>query len=60
MFQDFALFPHMSVAANVAFGKGRGVNIRDLLERLDLAPLARALPHELSGGQQRRWRWPAP
>ena len=47
MFQDFALFPHMSVAANVAFGKGVGSDIEGLLERLDLAPLSKALPHEL-------------
>ena len=54
MFQDFALFPHMNVRANVAFGKGRDADIEGLLIQLDLAPLAGALPHELSGGQQQR------
>ena len=60
MFQDFALFPHMSVEANVRFGQKRGASadrapdIGDLLERLDLHAHARSLPHELSGGQQQR------
>lgn len=58
MFQDFALFPHMNVAANVGFGKTRGrdkgPSIEELLERLDLLQHAKSLPHELSGGQQQR------
>ena len=60
MFQDFALFPHMTVAANVRFGQRCGAakrkfrSIEDLLERLDLEDQAKAMPHELSGGQQQR------
>ncbi len=60
MFQDFALFPHMTVAANVGFGqryrgaRAKEVEVADLLARLDLADHAKSLPHELSGGQQQR------
>ena len=59
MFQDFALFPHMSVADNVAFGlKGtraekRG-RVEELLGKVDLMRLIDAYPHELSGGEQQR------
>jgi molybdate transport system ATP-binding protein len=53
VFQDFALFPHMSVHANVAFGAvGRSVDA--LLERLQIAHLARVAPGELSGGERQR------
>ncbi len=52
VFQDYALFPHLSVAENVAYG-GRG-RAQELLERLDIAPLAQARPHELSGGERQR------
>ena len=57
MFQDFALFPHMSVAQNVAFGlKGGGKRrtVEALLERVDLARFADSYPHQLSGGEQQR------
>ncbi|MBU2982747.1 ABC transporter ATP-binding protein [Lentibacter algarum] len=59
MFQDFALFPHLSVAQNVGFGlKGSGADkalrVRELLERVGLARFERAYPHELSGGEQQR------
>ncbi len=60
VFQDHALFPHMDVFGNVAFGL-RGVAPRDrqrlaheLLERVGLAGLGKRYPHELSGGQQQR------
>lgn len=57
--QDGALFPHMTVAANIAFGlpRGprRGVRVREMLELTSLSPeLAERRPHELSGGQQQR------
>ena len=60
--QDYALFPHLSVAGNVEFGlhaqgvPGAARRARALrwLERLDIAELARRRPHELSGGQQQR------
>jgi len=59
IFQDFALFPHLTVAQNVAFGlKGaraaRLDRARALLDRMDLGRHASAMPHELSGGEQQR------
>ncbi|RYH12194.1 ABC transporter ATP-binding protein [Tropicimonas sp. IMCC6043] len=59
MFQDFALFPHLSVAANVAFGLAGGLRanrsrVVDLLERVDLVDFLDAYPHQLSGGEQQR------
>jgi iron(III) transport system ATP-binding protein len=55
VFQDYALFPHLTVAANVAFGVGqdRGA-IAGLLERLELQRLAGSYPHQLSGGECQR------
>jgi iron(III) transport system ATP-binding protein len=59
MFQDFALFPHLSVARNVAFGltgpgSERAARAHALLERVGLAGHADKYPHELSGGEQQR------
>ena len=60
VFQDFALFPHLSVARNVAFGLpgGRGQNqqqrVGELLEMVGIPELAGRYPHEISGGQQQR------
>ena len=59
IFQDFALFPHLTVGQNVAFGlKGSKSQMRarvgELLERVDLAGYADATPHMLSGGEQQR------
>ncbi len=59
MFQDFALFPHLSVAGNVGFGlKGRGeekrARIEELLKRVDLFRHIDDFPHQLSGGEQQR------
>ena len=60
VFQDHALFPHLTVAQNVAFGLGRlAATQRDqiveqLLNRVGLAALAQRYPHTLSGGQQQR------
>ena len=59
IFQDFALFPHLSVAGNIAFGL-RGTNAENwarvdaLLERVHLKGYRNAMPHELSGGEQQR------
>ncbi|HEY5098918.1 MAG TPA: ABC transporter ATP-binding protein [Gaiellaceae bacterium] len=50
VFQDYALFPHMSVRANVAYAGPVG----DLLERFRIAHLADARPRELSGGERQR------
>jgi len=59
MFQDFALFPHLSVGENVAFGlKGarreKRTRVHELLERVSLRHYTEAFPHELSGGEQQR------
>lgn len=59
VFQEPALFPHMTVAMNVAYGLGpRGpgtdVRVRELLAATGLEGLGRRYPSELSGGQQRR------
>jgi iron(III) transport system ATP-binding protein len=60
MFQDFALFPHLSVLDNVAFGlrgisgKGRKRRARELLAQVDMAGHAESYPHMLSGGEQQR------
>ncbi len=57
VFQDWALFPHLTVAENVAFGLGRDPDAARVLEALDLIGLADAadrLPGTLSGGQQQR------
>jgi iron(III) transport system ATP-binding protein len=58
--QDVALFPHLSVAGNVAYGLPRGQRRRDsprvaeLLDLVGLGGLGRRRPHQLSGGQQQR------
>jgi ABC-type sulfate/molybdate transport systems ATPase subunit len=62
MFQDNALFPHLSVRENIAFGlRARRTKddvvtstVNASLERFSLGDLAARLPHELSGGQQQR------
>lgn len=60
MFQDFALFPHLSVADNVAFGLRRRAGeekrarVEELLDRVDLVRFIDNFPHELSGGEQQR------
>lgn len=60
MFQDYALFPHLDVAANVAFGlralprAQRQARVRALLQQVGLEGLEARYPHELSGGQQQR------
>jgi iron(III) transport system ATP-binding protein len=60
VFQDYALFPHLSVEANVAFGvsrlprPARRARVSRMLELVGLEDLASRYPHELSGGQQQR------
>lgn len=59
MFQDFALFPHLSVAGNVAYGlagsarKSRA-RVEELLKRVGMLSHIDRYPHELSGGEQQR------
>ncbi len=52
VFQDYALFPHMTVEQNVRYAGRERVD--DLLERLGIAKLARAKPESLSGGERQR------
>ncbi|MCC5042275.1 MULTISPECIES: ABC transporter ATP-binding protein [Xanthomonas] len=62
MFQSYALFPHMTVEQNIAFGlKQEGLpkaavaqRVGEMLELVQLARLAKRKPHQLSGGQQQR------
>jgi iron(III) transport system ATP-binding protein len=60
VFQDFALFPHLSVADNIGFGLSkltlvqRQARVQELLALTKLDALAKRMPHELSGGQQQR------
>ncbi|HNP05003.1 MAG TPA: ABC transporter ATP-binding protein [Rhodocyclaceae bacterium] len=60
VFQDYALFPHLTVAANIAFGLAdleeseRRTRVEQLLTTIGLAGQGSKFPHELSGGQQQR------
>jgi len=60
VFQDYALFPHLTVAKNIAFGlhtqdkSAIKQRVAELLEVIGLQSLAAAYPHQLSGGQQQR------
>ena len=53
VFQEGALFPHLTVAGNVQFGRRRG-RVDDLLERFGIRELASAHPRDLSGGERQR------
>src|SRR5690606_7533560 len=60
MFQDYALFPHLTVQQNIGFGlrrmeaAQRDQKIATLLELVGLTGLSARYPHQLSGGQQQR------
>ena len=56
VFQEYALFPHMTVRQNVAYGApgGSGARVDELLERLRIGSLAQARPGKLSGGERQR------
>lgn len=60
VFQDYALFPHLTVADNIGFGLGnldkhaKNARIDEMLSLIDMADYKHRYPHELSGGQQQR------
>jgi len=59
VFQEHALFPHLSVARNIGFGvrtggSGRAARVREMLDLVGLAGYADRYPHELSGGERQR------
>lgn len=58
VFQDYALFPHLTVAKNVAFGISAKINRKKIvqthLDLVELSDLGNRYPHQLSGGQQQR------
>lgn len=58
VFQDYAIFPHLSVAENIAFGlknfANAGARMEAMLDLVGLMGLSDQMPHELSGGQQQR------
>ncbi len=60
VFQDYALFPHMNVYKNIAFGlshltkEDRKARVYEMLTLIDMEEKVNAFPHELSGGQQQR------
>jgi iron(III) transport system ATP-binding protein len=60
VFQDYALFPHLSVADNVGFGvqhlprSERAARVQQMLDLVGLGHAAKRAPHQLSGGQQQR------
>ena len=62
MFQSYALFPHLNVWDNIAFGLRRdgmakadiSQRVEEMLEMVQLKPYAKRKPHQLSGGQQQR------
>jgi putrescine transport system ATP-binding protein len=62
MFQSYALFPHMSVEKNIAYGLNRdGIDkhevkkrVDEILEMVELGQFSKRMPHQLSGGQRQR------
>jgi putrescine transport system ATP-binding protein len=62
MFQSYALFPHMTVEANIAYGlkhepltkAARADRVREMLDLVQLTPFAGRKPHQISGGQRQR------
>ena len=54
VFQEYALFPHLTVRRNVAFGGASAPVVDELLERFGIAPLAAARPNAISGGERQR------
>jgi len=67
VFQSYALFPHLNVFENVAFGLRRrkvgkdevGTRVKDALKLVDLVGFEERKPPQMSGGQQQRWPVPS-
>lgn len=68
LFQDYALFPHLTVEENVAFGlvearwprEAREGRVRELLKRMELTPTPGSAPRSFPGASNRGWPWPGP
>ena len=60
VFQDYALFPHLTIEANIGFGlrgasrDAKAARVKELLDAVGMSHSARKYPHELSGGQKQR------
>lgn len=59
LFQDYALFPHLTVEKNIAYGlvgkgKEKSSRVKDMLKLVDMSGYEKRYPYELSGGQQQR------
>ncbi len=60
LFQNYALFPHLTIAENIAFGldglskAGRNKKVTELMERFRIAEMGKRYPSQISGGQQQR------
>ncbi|MGL4236137.1 ABC transporter ATP-binding protein, partial [Tabrizicola sp.] len=63
MFQSYAIFPHMTVEANVGYGlkhekslskSARAARVAEMLDLVQLTPYAKRKPHQISGGQRQR------
>ena len=54
VFQDYALFPHLSVCANIAFGARDATRVGEVMERLRIGHLAGEIPGTISGGERQR------
>ncbi len=67
MFQSYALFPHMTVAQNIAFGLKQDklpkaeieARVAQMLKLVHMERFAKRKPHQLSGGQRQRVAWRA-
>lgn len=54
LFQDYALFPNMTVRGNLEIVNRKGRDVREFLERFKISSIEKLYPHQLSGGQKQR------